>query len=456
MLTGYAEALSWLYGFADLERGVGLHQDAPPEMGLARVRRLLAKLGNPHHGRRFVHVAGSKGKGSVCAFVAAAAEAAGHRTGLFTQPHLHSFRERLQIDGIPIEPHEFARQTAHIKPMVDAVNAETPREGKLTTFEIATALALHWFAEEDVDIAIVEVGLGGRLDATNVIAPVATAITTIVLEHTRLLGTTLESIAGEKAGIVKPGVPLVAARQAEPVLEVVREAARAVGAPLSVAEPLEYRGQIAWRDGRPLMLASEAGGQDTLPLGLIGFHQLANAAVALGLCGALGAQGIAIPRDARRVGLAAPQWPGRLEVIPGQPLAVVDSAHTPEAVALAVRSVRELLGKSRGPVILGALRDKRIPEMVAELRSYATRLVLLRPQHPRGWTPERLKQRFAAVGELTGAAIAPDSATALRMARAACGPREAVLALGSVAIAAQVRAAAGVPCERDPDVGQNG
>ena len=456
MTTSYAESLSWLYAFADLERGVGLHQDAPPEMGLARVHRLLAKLGNPHHGRRFVHVAGSKGKGSVCAFVAAAAEAAGYRTGLFTQPHLHSFRERLQIDGIPIEPRVFARQIRHIEPLVNAVHAEEPREGKLTTFEIATTLALHWFAEEKVDIAVVEVGLGGRLDATNVIAPIATAITTIVLEHTRLLGTSLEAIAGEKAGIVKPDVPLIVARQAQPVLDVVSEAAQAVGAPLSVAEPLEYRDQTVWRDGRPLMLASETDSEDALPLGLIGFHQLANAAVALGLCAALGAQRIAIPRDARRAGLAAPLWPGRLEVIPGQPMTVVDSAHTPEAVALTVRSVRELLGRSRGPVILGALRDKRIPDMVAELQSYATRLILLRPQHPRGWTPELLQHRFASVGDLTRAAIAPDSATALRVARAACGPREAVLALGSVAIAAQVRAAAGVPCKSDPDVGQSG
>ena len=216
----YAEALRWIYGFADLERGVGHAGREAYAAGPSRTRRLLRALGDPHRDLTCAHVAGSKGKGSVCALVASAAEAAGLRTGAYTQPHLHSFRERVAVDGRPIEPRDFANLCRRLAPQVERLSAAHSEDGPYSTFELATVLALLWFAEQEVDLAVIEVGLGGRLDATRVIDPAVVGLTTIVLEHTRVLGESLEAIAGEKAGIIKPGVPVIAAKQSDEALSV--------------------------------------------------------------------------------------------------------------------------------------------------------------------------------------------------------------------------------------------
>ena len=450
MSWAYPQALEWLYRFADLERGAGVRTHAPFEHGIARVRGLLRALGDPHQaGTPYVHVAGSKGKGSVCVLVATAAEAAGLRTGLYTQPHLHTFRERLRIDGEIISPDDFAELAARVRPAVEAHQAERSGLGSLTTFEIATVMALLWFAERKVDLAVIEVGLGGRLDATNVITPHVTAVTRITLEHTRLLGDSLESIAREKAAIAKRGVPMVVARQDREVLDVVASCAEAAGAPLVLADALAIRGEPIWRFGRPMMTASAPHTHEPFTIGLIGRHQLSNAGVAWQVVRSLAGAGIAIPRDAVRTGFAAARWPGRLELVEPDPMVVVDGAHTPLAVAQIVASMRELLGRRRGPVIFGAYRDKLVPEMIGELGAFATDLIMLAPDHPRGWAPERLLRRYPEVGP---ARIARDAFEALAMARAACEPGQAVLATGSLSIAADVRAAAGIPCDTDPAV----
>ncbi|MDE2991407.1 MAG: bifunctional folylpolyglutamate synthase/dihydrofolate synthase [Chloroflexota bacterium] len=444
----YAEALRWIYGFADLERGVGHAGRDAYAAGPARTRRLLRALGDPHHGLTFVHVAGSKGKGSVCALVASAAEAAGLRTGAYTQPHLHSFRERIAIDGRPIDAEAFADLCERLAPQVERLSAAHAEDGPYSTFELATVLALAWFAEQQVGLAVIEVGLGGRLDATRVIDPAVVGLTTIVLEHTRVLGETLEAIAREKAGIIKPGVPVVAAAQSGEALAVFRAACRSQEAPLTVAEPLDWAGDIAARDGRPLMLAGAPDDGGSLPVGLAGPHQRQNAAVAWHICRALADYGLPIDRGAIRAGFGAASWPGRLEVVAGDPLTIVDGAHTPEAVAAVVEGLGEAFHVQRGPVIFGSLRDKRVPLMLDALRGYATRLLVVRPDHPRGWLPERMVRRYGLTGQVE---IASSTEAALRQARAACRPGEAVLATGSLAVAADVRAAAGVPHEVDPE-----
>ena len=447
MLRTYPQALSWIYEFADLERGAGAIDRSPSEFGVLRTARLLQRLGSPQESLVCLQIAGSKGKGSVCALVASAAQAAGLRVGLYSQPHLHTFRERFQVDGEMIARERFAQLAEELRPAVEAMHAQPSRTGQLTTFEIATTLALRLFAQERVDLAVMEVGLGGRLDATTAITPVVGAITTIVPEHTRLLGERPADIAREKAGIAKPGVPLIVARQAEPVLKAVRAAAGEVGAPVTVAEALAAPPGVVWRDGRPVMVAQTAGGAEKLPVGLLGFHQLSNAGVAMAACRALGAAGLAIPWGAIRAGFAAVHWPARLEVVAQSPLTLVDGAHTPEAVAAAVRSVRELLGARRGPVIFGALRDKRVPEMVTELRRFATRIFAVRPAHPRAWTPTHMLRRYPQAAPME---ILDDACSALRTAQMDCKRDEAVLAIGSLALAADVRAAAGLPCESDP------
>ena len=443
----FDEALRWIYSFADLERGVGHAGRAAYAAGPARTRRLLGALGDPHRELTCAHVGGSKGKGSVCALIAAAAEAAGLRTGAYTQPHLHSFRERVAIDGRPIDPQAFADLCQRIAPQVEALTAAHSEDGPYSTFELATVLALLWFAEQQVDLAVIEVGLGGRLDATRVIDPAVVGLTTIVLEHTRVLGDSLAAIAHEKAGIIKPGVPVVAAAQSEEALSVFRAACNAAGALLTVVEPLAWDGVTASRGTHPLMLVRAPDDGGRLPVGLVGPHQRRNAAVAWQVCRALADHGLSIDRGAIRAGFGAAAWPGRLEVVASDPLTIVDGAHTPEAVEAVVRGLRETFDVRRGPVVFGALRDKRVPAMLDGLRGYATQLILVEPEHPRGWAPERMVRRY---GLSDKAEIADSTAAALHRARAACRHGEAVLATGSLAVAADVRAAAGVPHETDP------
>ena len=451
MFETYADALAWLYAYADFERGAGLGGGPPFERGLERTSRLLADLGNPHHDLPIVHVAGSKGKGSVCALVASATEAAGLRTGLYTQPHLHTFRERFQIDGESIDPASFTRLVARARGAVKRTRSAT--RGDPTTFEISTAMALAWFRMQNVDLAILEVGLGGRLDATNVVTPDVTAVTTIVREHTRLLGDTLPEIAREKAAIAKPGVPMLVSDQSTKVLTAIRDVAVAAGANIQVVPALATDGTAAWRNGRATTIARDPHSADTLPLGLAGPHQARNAGLAYAICRALGDRGVAVPRDAIRAGFGAARWPGRLELIGSDPPVVVDGAHTVEAVTVVVDTLRRQLNLRRGPVIFGALRDKSVRLMAEELRPFATRLLVIEPGHPRGMPSGELLDQLDG---LIDATAAPDAANALALARDAARPGQAVLATGSLAVAADIRAAAGVPVDVDPPVLVNG
>ncbi len=447
MSDTYTDALTWLYGYADFERATGLGGGPPFERGLERTSRLLVDLGDPHDDLRIVHVAGSKGKGSVCALIASAAEAAGLRTGLYTQPHLHSFRERFQIDAQPIDPPSFTRLVDRMRAAVERTADETL--GLPTTFEISTAMALAWFRIEEVDLAILEVGLGGRLDATNVVTPDVTAVTTIVREHTRLLGETLPEIAGEKAAIAKPGVPMLVSDQSRQVVEAIRGIAEAAGTDARIVPSLATDGSAGWRDGRAVTVARDPLSGDALPLGLAGPHQARNAGLAYALCRTLADRGVAIPRDAIRAGFGAARWPGRLELVADDPPVVVDGAHTVEAVDVVVETLRRQLNLPRGPVIFGALRDKSVRRMAEALRPFATCLVVFEPRHPRGMPSGDV---LAQLDGMHNATVAPSAAQALALAREAARPGQAVLAIGSLAVAADVRAAAGVPVEIDPPV----
>ena len=445
----YEDALAWLYGFTDLERGVGHSSQEAYEAGPLRTRRLLAALGNPHLGFKCAHIAGSKGKGSVSALVAAVATAAGLRVGTYTQPHLHSFRERFVIDGQPIGPAAFAVQCKRLQPWVERIEGETSSTGTFSTFDLATVLALSWFAEQEVDLAVIEVGLGGRLDATCVVQPSVVGITTIVLEHTHLLGRTLRAIAGEKAGIVKPGIPVILADQVDEALTVLEGACHSAQAPLTVAKPLLWNGEVAWRGSRPLAILEAPDGSGPLAIALVGPHQRQNAAVAWQMCRVLANLGLPIDHRAIRAGFTATRWPGRLETVSTRPLTVVDGAHTVEALEAIITGMRETFKVHRGPVIFGALRDKRVPAMLNAVRGYATALFLFRPDHPRAWAPDQMIRRYRLDENCE---VTPSAASALHRAQALCRHTEAVLATGSLAIAADVRAAAGVPHETDPQL----
>ena len=232
----YAGALQYLYSFVDWERGIGFGVGAPPRFTLDRIGALLRILENPHLRFSSVHIAGSKGKGSTAAIIESILRTAGSRTGLYTQPHLHTFRERVRIDNVPVEPEAFARLVERVAVAVESLNAAQPNLGKPTTYELATALGFLCFAEADVDVAVVEVGLGGRLDATNVLTPLVSVVTSISLEHTAILGDTLAAVAREKAGIIKEGGVLVHAPNPAAVESVFQEVCAERRARLIAAE----------------------------------------------------------------------------------------------------------------------------------------------------------------------------------------------------------------------------
>ncbi|MBV9492021.1 MAG: bifunctional folylpolyglutamate synthase/dihydrofolate synthase [Verrucomicrobia bacterium] len=344
MSTAVRAALEWLFSLQN--RGV--------KLGLENVRALLQRLGSPEAGLRCVHVAGTNGKGSICAMLAAVARASGLRTGLFTSPHLVRFNERIQVNGLPIPDEAMLEGLAAIRPHTDA----TP----VTFFEITTALAFWYFQRQKVDLTVLETGLGGRLDATNVVSPLAAVITPIDLDHQAILGPTRTEIAREKAGIIKPAVPVVSAPQRADAAEVLQRVADERGAPLR------------------FVLAPVA---DDYEVGLFGSHQRLNAAVALA---GLDAAGLHLPESAQRQGLRDVVWPGRFQVV--RPGLVLDGAHNPAATERLVLAWREYCPRERPLVIFGGLRDKALAGMVTQLSGIAAGFFLAPVDNPRGVAPE--------------------------------------------------------------------
>lgn len=339
-------ALEWLFGFQN--RGV--------KLGLDNVRALLASLGHPEAELRCAHVAGTNGKGSVCAMTAAVARAAGVRTGLFTSPHLVRFNERIQVDGVPISDDEIVDGLSVIRSQVETHPA--------TFFEITTALAFWHFRRRQVELAVLETGLGGRLDATNVVQrPAVCMITAVDLDHQHILGQTRAEIAREKAGIIKPDVPVVSGPQAPEVAAVLQEIADNRQAPLSfVSKPVTQ-----------------------YDVGLFGSHQRLNAAVTLS---GLAAAGFNFPETAVRSGLRDVSWPGRFQRV--NPGLILDGAHNPAASRRLVATWREYRSQGRPRVIFGGLRDKDLPEMMAALGEIAAEFFLVPVNNPRAADPERL------------------------------------------------------------------
>ena len=319
MIT-YRDALNYLYSFTDYEKR-GFAAYAPEFYDLDRVRHLLALMGEPQRAFRAVHIAGTKGKGSTAAMIESVLRAAGYRTGLYTSPHLHSFRERIQEAGELIPEAGVIRLVEEMQPLVARVDG-------VTTFEIITCLAFAWFAEQGVAWAVVEVGLGGRLDATNVLHPAVTVITPISYDHVAILGDTLTQIASEKAGICKPGVPLVSAPQPGEALATIRGVCERLGAPLTlVGRDWTWQSGAADLDGQAFTVRHGKRVSFELHLPLLGEHQLVNATTAAAVLSVLEQGGLEVPPSALREGLQAVRWPGRLEILGREPLVVADGAH---------------------------------------------------------------------------------------------------------------------------------
>ncbi len=387
------------------------------KFGLERIRVLLDALGNPQDRLHFVHVAGTNGKGSVCAMLESALRTAGRRTGLFTSPHLAEPTERIRIDGAPVSAERFAAAFDRVHVTVESLLAKGAIDLHTTYFETVTAMALAVFEEERVEAVVLEVGLGGRLDATNVVIPDLAVITSIDFDHEAYLGKSLEAIAGEKAGILKPGIPAVFARQRP-------EAARVLESRLVDAR---------WAEHWPVSdLAVDARGSRftigglNIRCPLAGEHQVDNAATAV-----LALMRLGIPTAAIEAGIARAQWPGRLEHVSENPAIILDGAHNPAGARALATYIQRFYAGRKVRLIYGAMRDKAVAEISGILFPLADQVVVTAPHQARALAPESLRE----ISGHPNLAIAPDIESAL-----AIGSGDVTFITGSLFLVAEARA----------------
>jgi dihydrofolate synthase/folylpolyglutamate synthase len=441
----YEQAVEYLYGRINYERLTPERLSAR-DFKLERTERLLQLLGNPQQTMPVVHVAGTKGKGSTAAMVSHILTAAGFRVGLFTSPHISAFEERLTVNRRPPGAEELV---ALVNAVADAVALLERQSITPTFFEITTALAWLYFAAQRVDLAVLEVGLGGRLDSTNVCRPEVTIITNISYDHMHVLGSRLSQIAAEKAGIIKTGVPLVSGvlhPEARPVIEA---AAARHSAPLTQLERdvcyrYRYIGLEAW--GQTLRPAGQVDVETPrqcftgLSLALTGAHQAANAAIAVAAIEQLSVRGWDVAREAVYSGLAQVQWPLRFEILHTHPVAVVDAAHNAASIAAVVETLELVFPERRRILVFGASQDKDARAMLEQLFPRFAAVVLTEYQNnPRAMPLERLVEVSRSLGQ-TSFQTAPNTAAAWQLAGAMAGPDDVICATGSFFIAAELRA----------------
>ncbi len=411
----YEETLSWLYGLETMGIKLGLHN----------VTELLRRMGDPQRQFRSVHVAGTNGKGSVCAMTESILREQGYRTGLYTSPHLVDFTERIQTSGEEITRSQLCRLTEEVRGHVEDM-ALVSEESFPTFFEVTTAIAFAHFAERGVEEAVVEVGMGGRLDATNIVEPDCTAITRIAIEHTQYLGSTLEKIAAEKAGIIKRGIPVITAEDKPQALDTIGRIAEESRAPLRrvgidiTFETVEstIKGTTVKLDGLPLV---------TTPL--LGSYQSENAAVAYGITLELPKRGVEVEKEAVLRGLKSVRWPGRLQLVRRSPSVIFDVSHTPDGASAVTGDIKRLFGR-KALLILGVLNDKDLDGIAKAFATVTERAVAVAPSSPRAFGASEvgsaLRRYVADVRE------APSIAEALSTALRTAAAEDVIIVAGSL------------------------
>ncbi|MFB3776188.1 MAG: folylpolyglutamate synthase/dihydrofolate synthase family protein [Bryobacteraceae bacterium] len=419
-LSSYPESVRYLYSLGNETKTV--------KLGLERVARLLAALGHPHHAARFVHVAGTNGKGSVCAMIESALRAAGLRTGLFTSPHLVEPTERIQLDGSPVAPALFADAFSTVHRHAESMLAEGGIDSHPTYFETVTAMAFLLFRDLGADVVVLEVGLGGRLDATNVVSPRLSVLTPIDYDHEAHLGKSLEAIASEKAGIIKPGAPVVTGPQPAVVQAVIEARAAEVGAP--VFSLSEWKAENLELDACGSRFTAIGPGRYRIECPLAGEHQVSNALTAVAALHAL-----QTPAQAVEEGIRATRWPGRLERVSRQPEVILDGAHNPAGALALARHIQRFYGGRRVWLIYGAMRDKAVAEAAGILFPAASEVILTAPDHPRAVRPEAIRDLV----DHPRLHVAPSLADALRKLEQAA-PEDAVFITGSLFLVGEAKA----------------
>ncbi len=430
----YRQAEQYLISFTDYEKTPGIAYTAA-NYDLRRMEALLQPLGNPHLGTKTVHIAGTKGKGSTAAMITQALTTAGYKTGLFTSPHLHTIRERIRINGIPITSADFASAVTKLQPVVEVLNKELTY-GPLTTFEILTAAVFVHFKRGNIDFQVLEVGLGGRLDATNVAKGDVCIITSISFDHTEILGDSLAKIAIEKAGIIKPGCVVVSALQpteADKVIEdtCVRQNVRLI----QVGKDVTWRRIDGDLNHQSLVVNTKAR-QYELTIPLIGNHQLENTATAVAALEVLAQLGAKISPQAIEQGLSQVNWPGRLQILRHRPMVVVDGAHNAYSMQKLVETIKESFKYAKCFVIFGTSCDKDIAGMAQELRALnAYQISLTSSSHPRAASAATLAEKFARQG--IEVKIIRDVPEALTEPLALATSRDLILITGSLFVVAE-------------------
>jgi dihydrofolate synthase/folylpolyglutamate synthase len=432
----YREALEYLLKFADYERlpRSGIVWD------LRRIERLLERLGNPQNAAKSVHIAGTKGKGSTSAMVASILKHAGYRVGLYTSPHLLSYTERIQVDGKPILEEDWARLTERLQPEVEAEN-RLGDLGELTTFEILTAMAFLHFRQVRADYQVLEVGLGGRLDATNVVKPQVCVITSISFDHMDVLGDTLAKIAVEKAGIIKAGAVVVSAPQFKEAMEVIERVCRERRVKLvKVGEDVTWEKGSFDAEGQSFRVKGLKSDYD-LWIPLLGGHQMENAANAVAVVELLAGMGARIPAEDIAYGLAKVNWPGRLQVLGKEPWVVVDGAHNAYSMQRLGEALRQYFKYDKLTLILGFGGDKDVAGMAAEAVKMTGDIILVSSRHPRSVKAEVLAEEFSRHGVTPR--LAESVTDAIKLALEGAKPGDLICAAGSIFVIAEVMEWAG-------------
>ena len=431
MSSDYQNALDYIYSFVDFSR---THQDnlSPENFDLSRMVRFMDILESPQDQFPSLHIAGSKGKGSVSAFCSSVLQAAGYKVGLYTSPHLKDFEERIQVNRLPIPRDVLVDYVKEIKPAVASVPG-------LTTFEIMTGLAFLFFARQEVDIAVIEVGLGGRLDATNIITPEVSVITSLYLDHVSILGDTLDKIAAEKGGIIKPGVTVISAPQEDLALSVLREIAARNKADLIQAE-LKYPFEIlsSSLDGQTFRL-DRSGQSEEFQIPLLGEFQVINAVTAYAALDSLRSKGYTIEISSVFTGFKNVNWPARFEVLRRRPPLIIDSAHNPASMGKLRDTLDEYFPDLPLILVFGISEDKQLDGMYQEILPRTSHLICTNADHPRAMDPEALSKK--AEGYICTREAVPNVGEALTKALKLAGSEKLVVVTGSIFVAASARIA---------------
>jgi len=429
----YNKALDYLYSFVDYSLK-HTSELIKAEFNLERMFELMAALGNPQDSYPILHVAGTKGKGSVAAMAASALHAAGYRAGLYISPHLQDFCERIQVNGEPI-PHR------HLAAIVEEIKPAVARLPFITTFELTTALGFLYFAQRGVDAAVIEVGLGGRLDATNIVTPRVSVITSLSYDHMAVLGNTLTQIACEKAGIIKEGVPVVSSPQKDEALTVIQKVAAERNAPLTlVGREVTFEAGEHSLDGQSLTIVnhkSEIVNPVILRIPLLGAHQVVNAATAYV---ALKASGLNVPDAVIQKGFAEVKWPARFEVLRREPPVILDSAHNVDSAQKLRQALDDYFPTRPVILIFGASEDKNVLGMFTEWKPRLNCILATKADHPRALEPEQLLELAQQAG-VPAEVVSPVESALSRALELSAKDGNIVLSAGSMFVVSEVRTA---------------